>query len=851
VGMHYQKGGGNNVMKRRIGLILVIVLVGSLWPVTQTQAMHINSFTFFIPYDADDLKAQFEYGRTGAGAINAIQIDTTISISVLRDGTTVYYDHWEDGLERNITAPLQASTEVFPANAGDIITLQNPVPVPRPDPPISNLYDGGDKVSAVGGSIAVSLAVWPFPLAVAGLPGYLYAGAWELYPTAGWCDEYVIPVGEDLASYRPGFTVTGFNVQAVEDNTLVEVFGPDSGPLIDSRTLGEGENFAIIHGIQAGTRLQASGLVQVQLFTGDPSRTYEARAYTVRCRDEWSDEYLAPRSSDGDFWLYNDSGSNLSVDVETDAGMQPPITIPANGAARYPPVGDPVLTDRSGVLFTSSGDFYGIAALDSAQVQDWGYALLPTDNLTTQALVGWAPGNSSNPPSSWTGDPAGLTASRVYVTAATTTTVFADFEGNGSRVTPFTISPLEELFIVDPVDYDMTGAFLYTQDGQSFIAVWGQDADAPEADPSIDVGTNIAPLRAPALQKTYLSETEGYDCGTLSQPHRFRFDLAAYNDSATDVLNVVVQDDLPPEFTYVPNSTTLNGNPVPDNTSGSPFPLDGDGLNIGTLDAWGKAVVSFLARTRETGEFTNLGLLSPAADPAAVDVQVPVFPAGYQVTKTLVDPSDGQADPGQIITFNMTISNTGSITITELPLRDEYDPDILTFSSASVTPTSVDDAAGVITWDDLIASLGELTPSTPPYTVQMSFVVNSDLPADVARTINLAFSTGSRGSDGIPQAITCAEAQVTFATPTPTPTSPPDDGDGDDDSTPTPTPPTTTILTPTPTPPSTGVSVPTPAVSFLPETGVGYVEAAPLWPLFLLPGLGLLVAWVVYRRRNK
>jgi hypothetical protein len=83
---------------------------------------------------------------------------------------------------------------------------------------------------------------------------------------------------------------------------------------------------------------------------------------------------------------------------------------------------------------------------------------------------------------------------------------------------------------------------------------------------------------------------------------------------------------------------------------------------------------------------------------------------------------------------------------------------------------------------------------------------------------------------------------------TPTPTSPPDGGNGDDgdgkkDPTPTPRPPTS-VTTPVPAP------APTPAVLLLPETGVGYAKTVPMWPLIVLPGLGLLIGWVVYRRRQ-
>ena len=41
---------------------------------------------------------------------------------------------------------------------------------------------------------------------------------------------------------------------------------------------------------------------------------------------------------------------------------------------------------------------------DNSATYDWGYGLVPTGLLTTKAVLGWAPGNSANPPSATAGD---------------------------------------------------------------------------------------------------------------------------------------------------------------------------------------------------------------------------------------------------------------------------------------------------------------------------------------------------------------------------------------------------------------------------------------------------------------
>jgi uncharacterized repeat protein (TIGR01451 family) len=843
-------------MKKRFGLIMTLGLLGSLWIFGQAGA-NSEAFTFFIPYRADDLADEFRVDGQQPAGFTVNGVETIISISMLRSGSIIYYDQWEDGLESNLVMPVQATTQVWgdnnPSNgsppglasdvlqSGDVIVLQNVVPVPR-DPAVL-FFDGGDKFVSVGGAVAATLGVWPQPDA-----GILFGAAWEIYPTSRWDPNYVIPVGQDVP--RPGgsFATVGLNVQAVQDGTTVQLDMNADGTFENSVVLNQGQQYPQVNGVLAGAQVQASDPVQVHVFTKDPASTWEARAYTMLPRDQWADDYLAPRSSDGDYWLYNPNPNELLVSVETVTGTTS-ITIPANSAGRFPPLPDPVLSSPTGVHFTANGDFYGVAALSPGENRDWGYSLLPISNLTTQALVGWAPGNNNNPPNG--------NESRVYVTAVTTTTVYADYNNDGTPDASFTVSPLAQVDITAP-NFNMTGARVYTTDGVPFIAVWGEDPSAPIDLPSLDMGTNIVPLRAPSIQKSYTLVQEGYQCGTVSRGYTVRFQLSVYNDSANAIPDVIVRDVLPTGFAYLPGSTTVRGVSIPDNSGGDPFPLSA-GYNVGEITPFfnpnnlGSVIsITYDAVIEGPGVYVNEAeIVSPPADPAIVNVTVPFRVEGYDVSKILIDPSGGVVTPGQVITFGLSITNTGNVTITNLPLRDTYDENYLTFHSASVPP----DVPGEVAWSDLTSVLDDLPPTTT-VNLSVSFDVVDNIPSNVASTTNVVLGEGVQGSDGRTQAIMCGEAIVSFATPIVTPTP-----------TPTPTPiPTSTpkpkrtteptatpqpAATPTAPPPPSPALSPTPAVLLLPETGVGYVRTRPLWPLITLPGLGFLAGWVIYRRWHK
>ncbi len=513
--------------------------------------------------------------------------------------------------------------------------------------------------------------------------------------------------------------------------------------------LNEGEQFTQITGTtNSGGRIQASGPIQVHLFTSDPPTDWEARAYSLLPTGQWTDDYVAPRSSDGDFWLYNPDDANpITVTATTSIAADFPIVVPPRTTVQYVPPG------TTGVQFTSNdGDFYGVAALDPGGDRDWGYALIPTANLTTQKLVGWGPGNNTDPPSNF--------FSRLYLSALVTTTVRADFDNDGTPDFDYNIDPLTEVPVVDDPDFDLTGAYFYTEDGTPFVAVWGQDSDpsVPAGTPAIDVGTAIVPLPALTLQKSLELVNDADGTGTPTWGDTVRFEIFVANNSRTVLNPVTITDNPPPSTTYVPNSTTVGGNPVADGGGGA-LPLE-TGVDV-VLGALGSITATFdVTINAGVDSVANTATAStPNLPPASGTVGVPIKVAAYELDKRLIDPATGQANRGDVITYGITITSTGNISITTMPLRDSFDEAQLTFVSA--TPTQTITSSGVITWADLTTFFGPLNPDDVISVTVTARVDN--VPADTTTLSNTASVEGAEGADGSP--LPSRSAQTTVQVP--------------------------------------------------------------------------------------
>ena len=188
---------------------------------------------------------------------------------------------------------------------------------------------------------------------------------------------------------------------------------------------------------------------------------------------------------------------------------------------------------------------------------------------------------------------------------------------------------------------DQTGILLYTLDTSVKLAVaWGQDPwRATAGVPGLDVGTSVPPMPEFQAAKDGVLWDDPLTVGVvdgdvdldgyLSAGDILEYPITVYNVSRLPVPNVYVWDEIPANTTYEPNSTAIDGVAVPDDTSGTPFPLDGTtGLLVtSSLPVGGEITVTFRVRISDPvpsgtaaivngGEGRALGWDDPVGDDA-------------------------------------------------------------------------------------------------------------------------------------------------------------------------------------------------------------------------------------------
>ena len=137
-------------------------------------------------------------------------------------------------------------------------------------------------------------------------------------------------------------------------------------------------------------------------------------------------------------------------------------------------------------------------------------------------------------------------------------------------------------------------------------------------------------------------------------------------------------------------------------------PPYGFGVDMYPTDVW-TVTVNFTA-TNTVSETLNWARVDGVVDrnglsPAGQEDDAPLKIAEPElvVDKVLVDPLDGQVVVSDTITYTIWITNTGTTTITELPLYDYYSPACMEFTSWSMTPTSNDSLLGTVHWADVLS----------------------------------------------------------------------------------------------------------------------------------------------------
>ena len=283
-------------------LLPISIFFLALMPSLKSQ----HNVIYYVPFTDQQLHECFKVITDAASRSISNDIIGTISVVSSDDGTEIIYDHWEDGYEVDIENPVQGTTQIWgdgntgngdassvcssctgdTVDAGDVLTLENTVPIPRN--PSQIYYDGSDKIASTR-SLAVTRAGYSTD------PGTVLADATEVIDTSSYDLEYISPVGEDMSGSLDNdmFEFTAMFIMAAQNNTQVQIDKDGNGSFETTVTISEGENYKVTN-VEVGGRVLADKPVQVQVFTSDLGARYENRWFTLYPYVLWDDSYYSP-----------------------------------------------------------------------------------------------------------------------------------------------------------------------------------------------------------------------------------------------------------------------------------------------------------------------------------------------------------------------------------------------------------------------------------------------------------------------------------------------------------------------------------------------------------------------------
>lgn len=667
--------------------------------------------TFYVPIPEEHFRLYANAQTADADASwEEDLVRSVVSITATFNSTIIYYDQWEDGYEYDITAPSQSTTQVWGdnnptngippgfatdiINAGDVIALPdtpgtNDVPIVRVGGLAfrdqgNHYYDGRDKIACTE-QLVVTHAMWP--VGPPGTLGAMLAGAVEAFDTSKWGSSYTVPVGQNIG--QVGFNWVSLSIMAQKDGTVVAVDadGPGAGAAVNY-ALNQGE-VAYVTTIQRGATVTSTGgPVQVNMMTCRAPSNANGRLYPLLPTTSWGNTYYnpVPTTVEGggtvvtnSVILFNPGAGPITVDRTVVGGGTTNIIVPAgthmidsmpqNTGARY--------------QSTLAEPFYAIAAIDmNGNVHNWGFTMIDRDQITPAAVVGWAPGTTDLQ----------RDASPVWVTPDSATTVYVDYDGNSttgllccdSNGNRYDISynlaafASQRIFSPGPAgSFDHTGYRIYTTNNAKIAVAWGQDgANSSGSQPTeFDLGTTVLPYPSITAYKSAAIIGDYNGNGSMDAGEVLEYTIRVYNSGILPISNITLNDVLDANITYVANTTTLDGVAIPDDGSGTRFPLDSPGYNLttpATLTPGQSVYFVFQVQAVNPLVVTTINNTARVNSVAEIFANVLVTSAaegGLQTTKTSTLPNNPLL-PGDIVSYRVDVTNTSSTPLTGITLTD-------------------------------------------------------------------------------------------------------------------------------------------------------------------------------------
>jgi uncharacterized repeat protein (TIGR01451 family) len=338
-----------------------------------------------------------------------------------------------------------------------------------------------------------------------------------------------------------------------------------------------------------------------------------------------------------------------------------------------------------------------VSVIDTSTVQgssddwDWGYSLVPQSQLSSQLVVGYAPGKPDEGPD---GNPTD-NGSLAFIVAVSDTVLYVDLDQDG-RPDPFDMDgdgqiggqdlwgvpewdeclsafgiPMQAgqvLRVGDPFDKNLEGARIYTADlGEHIAGAWGQDPIRADASSYIDLGYTLLPLSAPRVFKT-----DGLGLGASYLPGDVvTYTVTVQNNGMASMSEVVLMDALPYTYTLLLGSVQATTTPptgsieYDDGSQWLTTPTsDTQRLRITWPDLNAQQVVTITARVQvdtaipaSVTEVCNEALVTSAnTDPVRSGICRPVRRPQLAVSKSVYPES---VYPGDLVTYTVVVSNPG------------------------------------------------------------------------------------------------------------------------------------------------------------------------------------------------
>ena len=204
------------------------------------------------------------------------------------------------------------------------------------------------------------------------------------------------------------------------------------------------------------------------------------------------------------------------------------------------------------------------------------------------------------------------------------------------------------------------------------------------------------------------------------------FNILIANSGTVTVTNVLLADTNSSsqyQFTgasVAPTVTITNGGVI----------LSNYWSNLGPLAVGASTNVSVSYKVLVTGSLTNSALVIGSATNGPSRAYVSVFSTSLAIGKSIVTPVPGPAYISNIVVFRIGLTNTGTTSITTLPLEDSYSAGALQYLGATPAPAGA--GGGQILW----ANLGPLAAGANTSVYVTNMAVGASSPTVNNATVN-------------------------------------------------------------------------------------------------------------------